>query len=137
MTERVRSIGPQSPGGPQPGRLDEQQRTAGALVEAVGQLLKQAILHHEPSAPWWGDRLQSFSEAVMGLQDAGVLADDQALELLSLFLAHIGEAEASRMTWDLLDASLETVGRHINAAFETAPRAGIPGTRMDVRAALP
>ena len=136
MAEQVRSMAPQSPGGLRLRRMAEQQVAARELVEAVGQLLREAILHDETSEPWWGDRLRSFSEAAMGLRDAGVLTDDQVLELLSLFLAHVGEAEVSRIASDLLDASLETVGRHINAGFETAPGAGIPGTRMGVRAAL-
>ena len=113
MAEQVRPMAPQSPGGPQLRRMAEQQVTARELVEAVGQLLREAILHDETSEPWWGDRLRSFSEAAMGLRDAGVLTDDQVLELLSLFLSHVGEAEVSRITSDLLDSSLETVRRHL------------------------
>lgn len=119
----------------QPERVEEQQLAANELVDAVGQLLTEAILHDESSESWWGDRLQTFSEAVMGLRDAGVLKDDQAVELLSLLLAQIGEAEVSRITSDLLDTALENVGRHINTGSESA-RGEKPATRMDVRAAL-
>ena len=115
---------------------DDQQLAARELVDAVSQLLKEAILADESSETSWGDRLRVFSEAVLGLRQDGFVTDDQALELLSLFLAQIGETEVSKITSDLLDASLETVGRHINAGFETAPRNENPGTRMDVRAAL-
>lgn len=122
MNARVRSIAPQFEGDPTPqlGRVDGQQRAAGELVEAVGQLLKEAIVPDESSESWWGDRLRSFSEAAIGLREAGVLTDDQTLELLSLFIAHVGESEVSKMASDLLAASLGHVGRHINEGFESA-----------------
>lgn len=136
MNDQGQSLAPQLLGEPQSGRADEQQLGAHELVDAVGQLLKEAILDDESTESWWGDRLRVFSEAVLGLREDGVLTDDQALELLSLFLAPIGEAEVSKITSDLLDASLETVGRHIYTGLETAPRDESPGIRMDVRAAL-
>ena len=122
-------------GEPRSGRADERQLAAREVVDAVGQLLKEAILHDESTESWWGDRLQAFSEALVGLRDARVLTDDQALELLSLLLAQIDETEVSKITSDLLVASLDTVGRHINAGFEFAP-AQTPTTHLDVRAAF-
>ena len=120
MNAQVRSIAPQSPGARQPGRVSEHQQPARELVEAVGQLLGGTILPNETSEPWWGDRLRSFSEAALGLREAGILTDDQTLELLSLFLAHVGEAEVSKIASKLLDDSLETIARNVNAGFEAA-----------------
>ena len=136
MNRERRSVTLRLPDRPRRGEVDDQQLAARELVDAVGQLLKEAILVDESSETWWGDRLRAFSEAVLSLREDGVVTDDQALELLSLFLAQIGEAEVSKITSDLLDASLETVGRHMNSGFETSPRDEIPGTRMDVRAAF-
>ncbi|WP_420637324.1 hypothetical protein [Candidatus Palauibacter sp.] len=135
MSEPGQSSALQFLGEPQSGRADEQQLAARELVDAVGQLLKEAILHDESTESWWGDRLRAFSEALMGLRDARVLTDDQALELLSLLLAQIGESEVSKITSDLLDAALGNVGRHVNAGLEFAPDRK-PTTRLDVRAAF-
>ncbi len=136
MSELGQSSALQSLGEPQSGHPEERQLAARELVEAVGQLLREAVLHDESTESWWGDRLRAFAEAVLGLREDGVVTDDQALELLTLFLGQIGEAEVSQITSDLLDASLETVGRHIYTGFETVPRDESRGSRMNVRAAL-
>ena len=123
-------------GEPRSGGVDDQQLAARELVDAVGQLFREAILADESSEAWWGDRLRVFAEGVLGLRDGGFITDDQALELLSLFLAQAGEAEASKITSDLLEASLETVGRHMKVGVESPRRGGDPAGRVDLRGAL-
>lgn len=116
-------------------RIDDQQRAAGELAGQVGQLLEQALLAADSSEPSLGDRMGAFAQAALRLRDEGVVTDDQVLELLSLFVAQLGEIEVSRMTSDLLDAAFETVVRHMNAGLRPPKRAA-SGDPMDVRAAF-
>ena len=120
MTGHGRSATLESPGERQHGRVRGQQMAARELVDAVGQLLREAVLPGD-SEPWWGDRLRVFSEAAGGLVDAGALTDEQALELLYLLVAQIGEAEVNSVTSDLLDTAFENVGRPVSAGFGSAP----------------
>ena len=105
------------------------------VVDAVGQLLKTSIRADQTPEWWYGDRLRVFLEAVVDLRERGVVTDEQAIELLSLFIAQESEAEVSTIIFDLLDASLKTVARHMNVGPEFAASGRRPAARMDVRAA--
>ena len=132
MTGHGRSATLESPGERQHGRVRGQQMAAHELVDAVGQLLREAFLPSD-SEPWWGDRLRAFSETVGGLLDAGALTDEQALELLSLLIAQIGETEVSDVTSDILDTAFDNVGRPVSAGLDSAPGEK-PRTRIGERA---
>lgn len=93
---------------PRPNPTHDQQAAAQELVGAVDRLFREAALGDEPADPSLDD-LPTFADALLDLTNRELLTDDQAHELLRLFIARVAEAEVVQVTSDLLVGSFDAV----------------------------